>query len=168
MQRIPSVRRCIAVLAVALLAGCDEGTIAAGPGGGTLPLPEGYWYLNTANDSGLPSVISERIVGVALERTILDSAVLNVIDDGRWTQRYWYRVFVTGLLDRTEVVIDEGTWAQAPAGSPDNTYVLTSTVRARTAEVSFAPPATELRTIEPMLFFSGAPSVEGAYRRTRP
>lgn len=168
MPRLPRILTLLGTLAVAVLTACDEGTITSGPGGGTLPLPEGYWYLNTANDSGLPAVISERTVGVALERTILDSAVINVLDDGTWTQRYWYRVFVTGILDRTEVVVDQGTWAEAPAGSPDNTYLLTSTIRPRVSEVSFAPPATELLSVEPMLFYSNAPSVEGAYRRTRP
>jgi len=158
----------ILLAATAIATGCDQDALITNPPGGALPLPEGYWYLHTANDSAVSATIGERAVGVAFEQSILDSASLFVGDDGTWRQRYWYRVLLTQLLDRTEVVLDEGTWAPAPAGSPDNTYILTSALRPRTITVSFASPATELVSVEPMLTFVGAPAVNGRYRRTRP
>lgn len=162
-------RTAFTLLAAAAFAGaCGESAPITNPPGGSLPLPEGFWYLNAANDSALSATIGERTVGVALEESILDSASIFIGDDGTWRQRYWYRVFVTQALDRTEVVVDEGTWAAAPDGSPPNTYVLTSSLRGRTITVSFEAPATELRSVERMLTFVDAPDVNGLYRRTRP
>ena len=118
--------------------------------------------MHFANDTALPSTISTRTAGVASETTILDSAQLIINADNTYQQRYWYRVFLTGILDRTEVVIDQGTLA---ASGTD--YAFTSNVRTRTFTVT-VPSLGNVRTTEVMLFFVGAPPTAGKYKLSHP
>lgn len=142
---------------------CDARNAAAPVPIDPRALPPGVWYLNTANDSSLPVKIASRSVGVALEETFLDSARLTIEYDGFWKQRYWLRVIVSGSLDRSEVVLDEGVW-----GPPFSaTYAFNSTARMRTFSAS-ALDSTTVRTTEPMLTWIAAPVVSGHYRPTRP
>ena len=150
-----------ALLAIVSFAACDAGGIPPlGPG--QIPLFPRTWYMHTANDSTLPAVIATRIIGAALESTVLDSAQLTVNVDGTYSQRYWLRVFVTSVFDRGEVVSDDGTWASDPTG-----YTFNSTIRTRQLRLTI-PETGRVRTVEPMVFFTSAPSTVGLYRSTRP
>jgi hypothetical protein len=150
----------VAFAAVVTVSCEDTGTGIVDPG--PLPLGTGQWFLNTADDSVLGSTIAQRTVGVALERTVVDSGSLFINADGAYEQRYWLRIFVTDVLDREETVIDIGTWAAI-----GSSFTFTSSVRTRTFTVT---PAIDDRlfTAEPMVFWADPPQTEGLYRRTRP
>jgi hypothetical protein len=162
-MRLTALKRIALVLVSAsAVMSCQEDATTAPPITGAFPIGTGYWYMNTVNDSAMGSVISTRIAGVAQEKTYLDSAWLLVGVDGTYEQRYWTRVFLTGLLDRKETVIDYGTWALA-----GDTYEFTSNVRERVFLI--APTINgRLRSLEPMVFYTDPPESEGEYRRTRP
>lgn len=152
-----------AVLLSLGVAACDaDGTTNPPPGTGA-PLVPATWHMHSADGDALPAVISDRIVGVAQERTMLDSATLVINGDLTYEQRYWIRVLVTGNLDRSEMVFDEGTYAAEGLG-----YRVTSDLRAR--EFSFVVPAIgDITTTEQMLFFANAPPLTtGTYRLARP
>ena len=132
-------------------------------GGGALgPLIPATWYMRTANDSVLPATISVRTIGVAQEETVLDSARLVVNSDGTYAQRYWLRIFVSTVLDRSEVVVDEGTWTVTSTA-----FQFTSTIRARAFAVT-SPQFGRLTSQERMVFFGSAPTTAGGYRLTPP
>lgn len=153
---------CTLVL-TAVLSSCDAGTGGTAPfATGAYPIVLPVWYMWYANDSTLPATISVRLIGVAQEETVLDSARLTVNRDGSYSQRYAYRVFVTGVLDRSDFVLDEGTWTVTGAS-----YTFSSSVRSRTFSVT-VPRAGELSSTEPMLFFSSAPITTGTYRLLPP
>jgi hypothetical protein len=154
-------RMTIAAAAAVLLASCGESEVTpVNPE--PLPLGTGIWFLNTVDDSILGSTIATRTVGVAIERTVVDSGSLFVGSDGGYEQRYWLRIFVSGALDREETVIDLGTWSALGLG-----FTFTSSVRNRSFTIT--PVASNrLMSAEPMVFFAGAPITEGVYRRTRP
>ena len=149
------------LLGVILASGCDS---SAAPT--TVPQPgsltEGTWYLHEANDSTLPATIATRFVGAALEETIVDSAQITVDGNGGWKQRYYLRILITGALDRSEVVLDEG---QISEGGPG--YTLASSARARAISVTI-PVTGRMQTTEQMVFYTSAPTVSGLYRLTRP
>lgn len=161
MRLHPLKRITVVLAAVALLVSCGDGGIAPPPPG-SIALGTGLWYMHAADDSALSTTISERTVGVALERTQLDSAYLDVRADGTYEQRYWLQIFVTGALDRTEVVIDQGTWSFTGV-----TYAFTSNVRARAFFVEPTIIGT-IETLETMVFYTDPPETAGVYRRTRP
>lgn len=126
------------------------------------PLTAGTWYMHTANGLDLPAEISRRFVGLVDEQIVLDSSRIVVVAGGTWQQRYWTRVFHIGVLDRSEFVLDEGTWVlDGPA------YDFTSTLRPRTFSVVVDSP-TRVTSTEPMVFFANAPAVTGVYRTTAP
>jgi hypothetical protein len=161
MRLDPVKRIALMTLAAAAIAACDAtGTTTPPPG--PSPLGAGTWYLNTVDDSALGSTIATRIVGVTEERTFADSGFLVVNVDGSYEQRYWLRVFVTGVLDRSETVIDLGNWIATDTG-----YVFVSSVRSRSfliVPIDLANTASE----EQMVFYQTAPTTFGLYRRTRP
>ncbi len=162
-MRLPAVKRiAVLLLGVGAILSCEVSTSTSPPPQGALPLATGFWFLHTADDSAVSATIAERTVGIALERTVVDSASLFIESDGSYEQRYWIRVFVTGVLDRSETVIDLGTWALNV-----DTYTFTSAVRTR--EFSVTPTVTgQLRTLERMVFWLDAPETTGIYHRTRP
>ena len=161
-MRLHAFKRIAVVLAsAATIASCDDSGLAPLPPT-SIPLGSGQWFLNTVNDSVLGSTVSTRIVGVAQERSVADSGWLSVNVDGSYEQRYWLRHFITNVLDRSETVIDVGTWTTTDSG-----YVFTSTVRTR-AFLVLPVDLSNIRTEEPMVFYQDPPVTEGRYRRTRP
>lgn len=154
--------RALAVLCLALsVAACDEDT-GTTPPPVDVPLPPGTWFMHSANGLALPAEISRRFVGLVDEQTILDSARFTITGLGDWEQRYWTRVLHIGVLDRRELVIDEGTWASAGG---INTF--TSTLRGRTFGITVIDD-DEIVSDEPMVFFPNAINVTGVYRTTPP
>jgi hypothetical protein len=121
------------------------------------------WYLHAVNDTTLPATVSARGIGVVLEQIVLDSAAITIDTTGRWEQRAWMRVFLSGVLDRTETLVDHGTWITAGGAS-----TLTSTVRAPRTIALVALDATTVRTTERFPSHLTAPLTTGTYRRTRP
>jgi len=161
-MRLHAFKRIAVVLAsAATIASCDDSGLAPVPPT-SIPLGSGQWFLNTVNDSVLGSTVSTRIVGVTQERSVADSGWLSVNVDGSYEQRYWLRHFITNVLDRSETVIDVGTWTTTDSG-----YVFTSTVRTR-AFLVLPVDLSNIRTEEPMVFYQDPPVTEGRYRRTRP
>lgn len=156
--------RFILVGLAAALAACDGGTVAPPDGVDNAPSPLsiGTWYLNAANDSVLPATISNRFIGVTPEQTIVDSARLIVRVDQYYEQRVWIRVFLNGTLDRTELMVDEGTWTPTPVD-----YQFTSSIRPRIFSVT-ASAGGVVNSLERMVFFANAPVTSGRYRMTRP
>lgn len=154
----------LSLIGLVVALACGDGTGSSGPPPTPGPLESGPWYLHTANGDPLPAKISERIVGVALEETFVDSARIDVdLNAGTWEQRYWIRVLVTGVLDRQEVVIDFGDYAIGPG----MTYLFTSDVRTRSLVIGSVTSLSFVST-EPMLFYVDAPDVTGLYRTTPP
>lgn len=153
----------LAFLLPAAIAACgDSGAVTTPPVTGG-PLIPGTWYMHFANGDTLPAKISERVVGVALESTMLDSAQLVINSDLTYSQRYWMRVLVTGTLDRSDVVIDNGTFGAEALG-----FRLTSSLRAR-AFFMEVPSLGSLTTTEQMVFFVNAPPLTtGAYKLSHP
>ena len=155
-------RQLILILALTAVASCEVGPSTT-PFGLPGTIVSGTWYMNTANDSTLPVMISERRVGVTLEQVFLDSAQLTVYGvGGAWDQRYWIRVNHSGIEDRKEVVLDIGTYAANGAA-----YAFTSSVRARVFALTVRSPFA-LSTVEPMVAFTDSTPVRGFYRGTRP
>ena len=118
--------------------------------------------MHTANGLALPAEISRRFVGLVDEQTRLDSARIVVVGGGTWQQRYWTRVFHIGVLDRAELVVDEGTWTLV-----GNAYAFTSTLRPRNFSVA-VNNSLQFTSTEPMVFFANAAAVTGVYRTTAP
>jgi len=141
---------------------CGDG--AGGPILGPPPrqLSDGTWYLNSLGDSTLGTVVSTRIVGAAQELAILDSATLYIGQQGSFEQRFWIRFLVAGVLDRSDVVIDQGEWVPTALG-----YTFVSTIRSRTFEIT-VPADNRLESRESFVFYANPPLVNGVYRRTRP
>jgi len=154
------------VLAVSLLAGvsaCNPSTEPIAPPGTGGTLYTGSWYMHEANGDPLPAIISERVVGVAVEKTVLDSSILVLNTDDTYEQRYWTRVLVTETLDRSDFVIDQGTYAAEGLG-----YRFTSNFRAREFTM-LIPTIGFVETTEQMLYLAGAPRLTlGTYRLSRP
>lgn len=144
------------------LAACDGDVTAAPPVTGG-PLIPGTWYMHFANDSALPASVSVRSAGVAQEKTMLDSARLVLNSDLTYSQRYWTRVLLNGVLDRTEVIVDEGTFAPQAIG-----FVLTSQLRTR--QFSLVVPALgTVTTSEQMVFYvTDPPITTGTYKLSHP
>lgn len=162
LQEIRSGALRLSVAALLGLAACD-GEVTAGPPVTGGPLIPGTWYMHFANDSALPATISTRPAGVAQEKTIVDSARLVLNSDLTYTQRYWTRVLLNGVLDRTEVIVDEGTFAPQAAG-----FALTSQLRTR--EFSLIVPALgTVTTSEQMVFYvTDPPITTGTYKLSHP
>lgn len=161
-MRLDPLKRIAVMLAtIAAAVSCADNGLAPLPPG-SVPLDARRWYMNLADDSALSSTIATRSVGVAQERTQLDSAFLDVKIDGSYEQRYWLQIFVNGVLDRAETVIDFGTWRMSGAS-----YAFTSSVRARVFSVE-TPVNGRLETLETMVFFQNPPETAGEYRHTRP
>jgi hypothetical protein len=147
---------------VATLAACGDGAGGVTPPA-IVPITSGTWYMHTANDEALPTVISERFIGAVFEEVYLDSSWIAVdVPSGTWEQRFWTRVHLQQLEDRRDVVVDEGTFLLT-----ENTYTFVSSLRARIFSVGLVS-ATELLTNEPMALHTGAPTVLGRYRPTPP
>ncbi len=151
-----------ALLAVLLVAACDDRSSVVPTGPQPRPLGEGVWYLNTVDDSALGSVVASRFVGAAEETAVIDSGRLTVNAAGSYEQRYWIRYFITGALDRSDVVIDAGEWVQSAFG-----YTFVSQIRSRTFEIRVQAD-NRITSREPFVFYANAPLTEGGYRRTRP
>lgn len=153
----------LSAAALLALVGCGEGTTGPvnPPPGGT-PLTPGDWYMHTANGTALPAEIARRFIGVVDEQTLLDSAFLTVSLNGTWTQRYYTRVLHAGVLDRSDLVIDEGNWTTGTTGT-----LFTSTLRSRAFEVT-ADIGNRATSDEPMVFFPNATNVTGVYRTSPP
>lgn len=154
------------LLVVALLAGisaCNPSTEPITPPGTGGTLYTGTWHMHEADGEPLPAVISERIVGVAVEKTVLDSSILLLNTDNTYEQRYWTRVLVTETLDRSDFVIDQGTYVAEGLG-----YRFSSNFRAR--QFTMVVPAIGfLETTEQMLYLAGTTRLTvGTYRLTRP
>lgn len=144
------------------LAACDEGVTVGPPVTGG-PLIPGTWYMQFANDSALPATISTRSTGVAQEKTIVDSARLVLNADMTYTQRYWTRVLLNGVLDRTEVILDEGTFTPQEVG-----FSVTSQLRARQFSL-VVPSLGTITTSEQMVFYvTNPPITTGTYRLSPP
>lgn len=162
MRLLPIMRIALALACAVAITSCEENGTTAPPLTGPLPIGTGFWYMNTADDSTLSTTIATRVVGVAQERTQLDSSFINIGADGTYEQRFWLQIFVTGVLDRRETVIDYGTWALS-----GDSYLFTSSVRER--DFLVAPTINgRLQTLEPMVSFVDPPETAGDYRRTRP
>jgi hypothetical protein len=119
--------------------------------------------MHEANGNELPEAeIARRFVGVTDEQTLVDSARIDIRQNGTWEQRYWLRVLHTGALDRAEFVLDQGAWT-------DDGFAMTfvSALRPRTFTMS-ATTLAEATSNEPMVFFTGAVNVTGTYRPTEP
>lgn len=125
-------------------------------------LTPGTWYMHEANGDSLPALIATRFVGIVTEETYLDSATITVVAGGTWEQRHYYSVFVSGALDREELLFDRGAWAPQTAG-----YSFVSALRSRAFTGTFPFPSL-LATTEPILTWTSAPSVAGDYRQVRP
>lgn len=163
MPLLRSRRALFAVILAVGLAACEDGSITTTPPTTGGPLIPGTWYMHAADGDTLPAKISERIVGVALEATMLDSAQLMVNADLSYEQRYWIRVLVTGTLDRSDVVLDEGNFAPEGLG-----YRLTSSLRTR--EFTFVVPSLgNITSSEQMVFFANNPPITtGTYKLSHP
>lgn len=160
MRLAATARLALALVAAGTFAACGDTTTA--PVTGPLPLGTGYWYMHFADDSALSTTIASRSVGVVVERTQLDSAVLRVLPDGSYEQRWWMQTFLNGAPDRTETVVDYGSWRLS-----GDAYAFTSEIRER--EFLVAPTINgRLQTLETMVFFQDPPETEGIYRRTPP
>lgn len=156
-----ALRRMVALLALSAgLAACgeDSGTTVIFP----TTLRPGTWYLHDANGDTLPALVAERFIGIATELTFLDSATITVIAGGTFEQRHHISVFVSGALDRQELLFDRGDWARQTAG-----YAFVSDLRSRSFTGTM-PFASLLSTTEPILSWASAPSVAGNYRLTPP
>ena len=158
----PSIRPFLFLVPLAVsFAACGDG--------GTAPIVNGpdslvaaTWYINTVGDSAPGATVAVRLIGAAQERTVLDSGQLYVSALGSYEQRYWLRVFVNGVLDRSETVVDQGSWSLGT----DN-YRFRSTIRTRDF---FVTPASggRLLSSEALVFYVGAPTSAVVYRSTRP
>ncbi len=162
-MQLSSLRpRTVALLLAATLAACGEET-GPTPPAGPEPLTSGTYHMQTANTLELPAKIAERFISVTFEESILQESTLVIdVTAGVWSQTYTIDVLHNALLDRTEVVVDEGTIAQE-----GNTFTFTSTLRSREFTVT-TESTTAVRTLEPMVFFTGAPDVQGVYSTTAP
>lgn len=128
-----------------------------------VPLTPATWYMHAANDIDLPGAeVARRFIGIVDEQTLVDSSRIHVEANGTWEQRVWLRVLHAGVLDRAELVIDEGTWT---ASGSENAFV--STLRSRTFTLHVSSAAL-VSSDEPMVFFPGAPNVQGVYRTIPP
>lgn len=144
------------------LAACGEETGPLPPAG-PQPLTSGTYHMQTANALELPAKIAERFISVTFEETILDESTLVIdVEGAEWSQTYTTRVFHNALLDREEIVVDEGTITQE-----GNTFTFSSTLRTREFTVT-AGSTTVVRTVEPMVFFPGAIAVQGEYSTSVP
>jgi hypothetical protein len=154
--------RLLVAAALLVLAGCDEEASTEPPTLGG-PLIPGTWYMHAADGDTLPAEISVRPTGVAQEKTIIDSSQLVIRSDLTYSQRYWARVLLNEVLDRREVIIDEGTFATEHTG-----FRLSSSLRTREFTM-FVPTLGTLNTSEQMVFFEVDPPItSGTYRLTRP
>jgi hypothetical protein len=156
-----SLRRTIGLLALTGSAwGCGDEL----PTGIVAPtvLRPGTWYLHQANAEALPALIAERTVGIAIEKTYLDSATITVATDGTWEQKVYLSVLVTDVLDREELMFDRGAWEKLTFG-----YGFTSTLRTRSFTATI-PFVTLLSTTESVLSWTSAPGVTGQYYQTPP
>lgn len=164
MLRLRDPRGALAALFLcAALSACGEETGVTTPQPGTPTLLFGTWHLHEIGGDALPAVAAERYVGVVFEETWVDSAQMSVDPFQRtWSQRYWTRITHNGVLDRSEAVLDEGTYESASA-----TLTFTSIARQRVFSVSVTS-GTQLATDEALATFVGAPSVLTIYRSSRP
>lgn len=160
MRHTTFVRVTLLCATLAAGAACGENSVPFNPD--PVELGTGEWFLNTVDDSVLGSTIATRRVGVAEERTVVDSGWLSVDSYGEYEQRLWMRIYVNGVLDREETFIDIGSWT--PVG---DTNEFTSDVRARTFSV-IARSSNRIESEERMLSWTDAPLTIGTYRRTRP
>ncbi len=162
LNLLPSRALRLAAAALLGLAAC-EGDVSTSPPVTGGPLIPGTWYMHFANDSALPAAISVRVAGVAQEVTMLDSARLVLNADMTYSQRYWTRTLLNGVLDRSEVVLDEGTFASQPIG-----FGLTSQLRSRAFSL-VVPTLGTITTSEQMVFYvSSPPLTTGTYKLSHP
>ena len=141
--------------------GCEAGALSQPPVAPGVLIPA-KWYLHEADTSRVPALISSRFVGVSLEKTFVDSAVIEIKNDSTYTQRYWIRVLVNDSLDRAELEIDEGDVSATGAD-----FTLTSRLRARTFRFSVISFGA-VSTTESFAPYIGAPLNTGRYRLNRP
>jgi hypothetical protein len=155
-------RASIIALAALAVASCGEDAVAP-PTPRPIPLIPAVWYMHAANGNDLPAAeVARRFIGVTDEQTLVDSARIDIRSGGTWEQRYWVRVFHNGNLDRSEFVLDEGSWAE-----DGSQMTFTSALRARTFTMT-ATVLTEATSNERMVFFVDAPVIVGTYRPIEP
>ncbi len=160
-MRLPALPRpLLALAALALAGGCGDTT--APPA--VIPLVRAVWYMHEADSAAVPAKIHERTVGVALEETYVDSAVLSLTALNTYEQTWYLHVDVSGVLDRTEIVIDRGVIT-----AQGQQYRLTSQMRpARDFTLGTVSPGV-IETSEQLLFLeTDPPQTVGRYRLTRP
>lgn len=150
-----------ALACASLSVACEEGGLSQPPVAPGVLIPA-TWYLHQADTARVPALISSRFIGVALERTFVDSASIEIRVDSTYTQRYWIRVLLNDSLDRSEVEIDEG---DISVGSGD--FAFTSRLRPRTFRFRVVSIAS-VSTTEAFAPYIGAPLNTGQYRLTRP
>lgn len=150
----------VALGALALVAGCGDEVAPTPPV--DVPLAEGDWFMHRANDLDLPAEVARRFVGVIDEQSVVDSSRVRVFGDGTWEQRFTVRVLHNGVLDRTDVVFDQGSWSAV-----GSVTTFTSNLRARSFTMT-AVAADQAFSSEPMVFFANATNVAGVYRTTPP
>lgn len=151
----------LTLLALGASSGCDEEPTEPAVEG-PLPLFSGTWYAHVAADSALPSTVARRQVFIVEERTVLDSAQIEIRSSKTYRQRYWVRVFVAEQLDRSETVLDEGTWRRSGSA-----YEFSSNVRERVMEVRTSG-FSEISVRESYVTYADAPVVRTVYRTRRP
>jgi hypothetical protein len=158
VRALASRARMILLMCSLALAGCDDDATAPPPQP-SFPLLAGLWRLDRANGVEIPGAeIARRLIGVLDEQTVLDSAWIEVEADGTWEQRYFLQVFHNAVFDRSEVVVDRGTWT---ADGNENSFV--SSIRTRSFPLMVIQ-STHTVSAEQMVFFANAPLVTGDYR----
>lgn len=155
-------RRVLLSFAALGVLGCSDSGAVGIPAPQPVTFAPGTWTLVSANGLDLPASISTRSISFVEEEVLLDSARLEIAQNGFYEQYLYLTVTHDGTVDRTEVVFDRGTW-----GPPFSaTYVFNSTIRTRV--FSLVPRGDQIETAEPVLYFVGAPLVTGRYRLRTP
>jgi len=155
--------RLLLVAAVVALVACDAGDTITPPPTSGLPLIAATYYLHEADGDTLPALISTRIAGVSQEKTFLDSARIIIAADSTYEQRYWVHILLNEVPDRSEFVIDIGTYKVEGFG-----FRLTSELREREFTM-VVPRLGNITSFEQMLYFANEPPITtGLYKVTPP
>ncbi len=155
--------RLTASLLLAVLAACDPASAPLTPPLEPLPPPltPGVWHLVQADGQPLPAYVAHRLVGGQLEQVYVDSARIELDQQGRWTQSIFRRVLRDGQLQYREVWFDQGV--STPSAE---TYTFTSNGGSRVATVNNRT-AGRLDVIEPMVVWPGSGLVASRYEPRR-
>lgn len=108
-------RNSLAILAATLLTACSSDAPNA-PREPFPPLTSQRWYVQTADGQALPALVAHRVVDGSLEQLFLDSATVDVTQEGTWTRRFWMQRFLGGERVGAEYSQIVGTWAATREG----------------------------------------------------